>query len=83
MTTTESEFQDAHAEKQAALGYIMEAWFDARHDGIEPEAIANAALFAALSDLVTIYGEEPVVKFAEGLADRVRQGEFTLDRVTQ
>ena len=74
---------DTMSEKEAALGYIMEAWFDARHDGIEPEAIANAALFAALSDLVTIYGEQPVIEFADGLADRVRQGEFTLDRVTQ
>ncbi len=69
--------------KEAALGYIMEAWFEAKQDGIEPEAIANAALFAALSDLVTIYGEIPVVEFAEGLADRVRRGEFTLHKVTQ
>lgn len=81
--TINSEFQDTPTEKEAALGYIMEAWLDARHDGIEPEAIANAALFAAFSDLVTIYGEDPVVKFANGLADRVRQGEFTLDRITQ
>lgn len=81
--TSESELQDASAEKQAALGYIMEAWFDARHDGIEPEAIANAALFAALSDLISTYGEEPVVEFAAGLVDRIRQGEFTIDRVTQ
>ncbi len=81
--TNDSEFQNTRNEKEAALGYIMEAWIDARHDGIEPEAIANAALFAAFSDLVAIYGEDPVVKFADGLADRVRQGEFTLDRVTQ
>ncbi len=69
--------------KEAALGYIMEAWYEAKQDGIEPEAIANAALFAALSDLITIYGEIPVVEFTEGLADRVRRGEFTLHKTTQ
>jgi len=78
-----NEFPETATEREAALGYIMEAWFDARHDGIEPEAIANAALFAAFSDLVTIYGEQPVIEFADGLADRVRRGEFTLNRVTQ
>lgn len=81
--TGESNFHNAEIGKTAALEYILEAWVDARHDGIEPEAIANAALFAALSDLVTIYGEDPVISFTNGLAERVRHGEFTVDRVTQ
>ena len=81
--SSESNFQNAEIGKTAALEYILEAWIDAQHDGIAPEAIANAALYAALSDLVTIYGEEPVIRFTDGLAERVRLGEFTIDRVTQ
>ena len=69
--------------KQAALRYIMEAWEEAVHDGIEPELLANAAFFAALSDLVSSYGEEAVAKMTEGLPRRVNNGEFTLYRVTQ
>lgn len=74
---------DIPNDKKAALGYIMEAWMEAEQDGIAPEAIANAALFAAFSDLIEIYGEIPVVEFVEGLADRVRRGEFTINRITQ
>ena len=32
------------ARKQAALRYILDAWEEALHDGIEPEMLANAAL---------------------------------------
>lgn len=73
----------ADEKKQAALRYIMEAWEEAVHDGIEPELLANAAFFAALSDLVSSYGEEAVAKMTEGLPRRVNNGEFTLYRVTQ
>ena len=69
--------------KQAALRYIMEAWEEAVYDGIEPELLANAAFFAALSDLVSSYGEEAVAKMTEGLPRRIHNGEFTLYRVTQ
>ena len=47
-------------QKQAALRYILDAWEDALHDGIEPEMLANAALFAALADLIGAYGEDAV-----------------------
>ena len=70
-------------QKQAALRYIMEAWHLALHDGIEPEMLANASFFAALSDLVATYGEDAVAKMAEGLSQRVHNGEFTLYRVIQ
>jgi predicted NUDIX family NTP pyrophosphohydrolase len=70
-------------QKQAALRYIMEAWHLALHDGIEPEMLANASFFAALSDLVATYGEDAVAKMAEGLSQRIHNGEFTLYRVTQ
>lgn len=73
----------ADEQKQAALRYIMEAWEEALYDGIEPEMLANAAFFAALSDLVSSYGEDAVAKMTEGLSRRIHHGEFTLNRVAQ
>ena len=70
-------------QKQAALRYIIDAWDEALHDGIEPEMLANASLFAAFSDLVSIYGEEPVSKMADRLSRRIQHGEFTLNRTKQ
>ena len=70
-------------QKQAALSYILEAWEEAIHAGIEPEMLANAALFAALSDLITIYGEDAVAVMAENLSRRIHHGEFTINRTTQ
>jgi predicted YcjX-like family ATPase len=69
--------------KQAALRYILDAWHEAVQDGIESDCLAMAAMFAALSDMVETYGEEPVAKMAEGLADRIRIGEFTIGRSIQ
>lgn len=74
---------EGEEQKQAALRYIMEAWHLALHDGIEPEMLANASFFAALSDLVATYGEDAVAQMAEGLSQRIHNGEFTLYRVTQ
>jgi hypothetical protein len=71
------------AEKHAALRYILDAWEEALHDGIEPEMLANAALFAALADLIGVYGEEAVAKMTTGLSRRIHHGEFTLKRTAQ
>jgi hypothetical protein len=71
------------ARSQAALRYILDAWEEALHDGIEPEMLANAALFAALADLVDTYGEEAVAKMTGGLSRRIQHGEFTLKRTPQ
>ena len=71
------------AEKQTALRYILDAWEEALHDGIEPEMLANAALFAALADLIGVYGEEAVAKMTTGLSRRIHHGEFTLKRTAQ
>ena len=68
---------------QAALRYILDAWEEALHDGIEPEMLANAALFADLADLVDTYGEEAVAKMTGGLSRRIQHGEFTLKRTPQ
>ena len=64
-------------QKQAALGYLNEAWAEARHDGIDGDCLAQASLFAAFAELVKTYGEDAVAKFVEGLPARVRNGEFS------
>lgn len=70
-------------QKQAALRYILDAWEEALHDGVEPEMLANAALFAALADLIGVYGEDAVAKMTTGLSRRIHHGEFTLKRTPQ
>jgi hypothetical protein len=70
-------------QKQAALRYVLDAWEEALHDGIEPEMLANAALFAALADLIGAYGEDAVAKMTNGLSRRIHHGEFTLKRTSQ
>ena len=70
-------------QKHAALRYILDAWEEALHDGIEPEMLANAALFAALADLIGVYGEDAVAKMTNGLSRRIHHGEFTLRRTSQ
>ena len=74
---------DPDEQKHAALHYILEAWEEALHDGVEPEMLANAAMFAALSDLVSAYGENAVSEMTKGLSRRIEHGEFTLHRTTQ
>src|SRR5215475_14126004 len=74
---------DDDPRRQAALRYILDAWEEALHDGIEPEMLANAALFAALADLVAAYGEDAVAKMTTGLSRRIHHGEFTLRRTPQ
>lgn len=70
-------------DRHTALCYILDAWDEALHDGLEPQMLANASLFAALSDLVNIYGEDAVSKMTDGLSTRIQHGEFTLNRTTQ
>ena len=70
-------------QKRVALGYLQEAWAEARLDGIDSDCLAQACLFAALAEFVTTYGEEAAATFAEGLSTRIRNGEFSLDQPRQ
>jgi len=72
-----------HDQKRAALGYLQEAWVEARIDGIDGDCLAQACLFAAFAEFVSTYGEEPAARFAEGLALRIRNGEFSLAAAKQ
>jgi predicted YcjX-like family ATPase len=80
--TSHSKKQSQEA-KQAALRYILDAWEEAVYDGLEPDSIATAAIFAALSDMIASYGEEPVALMCERLPERIRTGEFTVMKTRQ
>ena len=69
--------------KRAAFEIVSDAMAEAEVEGIEHEIVAQAALFAVFTDLVTCYGEEAVAELAEKLPARLRGGEFTIDRILQ
>jgi hypothetical protein len=66
-------------QKRAALGYLNEAWAEARLDGIDEDCMAQACLFAAFAELVSTYGEDAAATYADGLSKRIRNGEFSID----
>jgi hypothetical protein len=72
-----------HEQKKVALGYLHEAWIEARIEGIDGDCLAQACLFAAFAEFVSTYGEEAAAKFAEGLSGRIRKGEFSLTMTRQ
>lgn len=72
-----------HEEKQAALGYLYEAWSEARLDGIDDDCMAQACLFAAFAELVSTYGEEAAARYADTLSARVRRGDFSVQLARQ
>jgi hypothetical protein len=72
-----------HEQKRAALGYLHEAWMEARIEGIDGDCLAQACLFAAFAEFVSTYGEEAAARFAEGLSVRIRNGEFSLAAARQ
>ncbi|HET6322191.1 MAG TPA: hypothetical protein VNR51_10955 [Hyphomicrobium sp.] len=74
---------DADDSTYRALSLILEAWDEGTESGVPNEQMAYAALFAALTDLVSQFGEEAVVKLTNGLERRIRVGEFTLHSTRQ
>ncbi|MGL4637428.1 MAG: hypothetical protein ACRCWF_15705 [Beijerinckiaceae bacterium] len=74
------EMQELAEQKQAALRLMLDAFAEGDLDGIEIDCMAQAALFTAFKEFVMTYGEEPVARFAERLPDRIRNGEFTVQR---
>jgi len=72
-----------HEQKRRALGYLQEAWTEAHHDGVEGDCLAQTALFLALAELISTYGEEPAALYAERLAPRIRNGEFSVELARQ
>jgi hypothetical protein len=71
------------AERQLALEFIAEAWNSAEDEGVEPNALAHASLFAAITTLVKTYGEEAAAELVATLPERIRAGEYNLSRSLQ
>lgn len=80
---TDALIEHDREERQLALEYLAEAWNEAEDDGVESSALAHASLFAALTTLVDVYGEEAVAKLIGALPDRIRSGEYNLERSLQ
>jgi len=76
-------FDRGQAERQLALEYLAEAWNGAEEDGIETAALAHASLFAALATFVRMHGDEATAELIAQLPDRIRNGEYNLDRILQ
>jgi hypothetical protein len=74
---------DRSDESLKALDFILQAWEEGTESGIAPELMAYAAIYAALTDLVTAFGESAVATLVAGLGPRVEKGEFTLCRSRQ
>ena len=66
-------------QKRLALGYLHDAWMEARLDGIEGDCLAQTALFLAFAELISTYGEEAAARYAERLGERIRNGEFSVE----
>jgi hypothetical protein len=66
--------------RRAALTYVGEAFALAALDGIDVDDLAEAALCAAMCELVAIHGEDNAALIAGRLADRAAAGEFSVSR---
>ena len=64
--------------RSMAFVYVSEAFAEATLDGIEIEAVAEAAFCAAFRELVAVYGEECATRIARKLPERVEAGEFSV-----
>jgi hypothetical protein len=70
-------------QKRVAIGYLQEAWAEARLDGVDGDCLAQASLFVALAEFVGTYGEEAAATFVAGLSARIKNGEFSLEQQRQ
>jgi len=80
---TSSFVEQDREERQLALEYLAEAWTGAEQDGVDSEALAHAALFAAFATLVRTFGEDVTAELVAELPSRIRAGEYSLDRSIQ
>jgi hypothetical protein len=78
-------FEDLNPDDSSfrALSLILEAWDEGTESGVPTEQMAYAALFTALTDLVAQFGEDAVLRLAQGLERRITLGEFSLNRTRQ
>jgi hypothetical protein len=67
-----------HEQKRLALGFLQDAWIEASHEGIDGDCLAQTALFLALAELISTYGEEAAARYTDNLGARIRNGEFSV-----
>jgi hypothetical protein len=63
--------------RSTAFAYMSEAFAEATLDGIDVNAVAEAAFCAAFRELVAVYGEERAARIAQTLPKRIESGEFS------
>lgn len=73
--TTDRDSEDI---RRMAVSYVEEAFAAAGYDGIDPDAVAHAALFTAFRELVETYGEDATAVFAETLSAKIKAGAYTI-----
>ena len=67
-----------HEQKRLALGFLQDAWTEASHEGIDGDCLAQPALFLALAELISTYGEEAAARYTDNLGARIRNGEVSV-----
>lgn len=76
-------FDREQGERQIALEYLADAWNDAEEDGVQSASLAHASLFAALATFCKMHGDEAAADLVAMLPDRIRSGEYNLDKILQ
>ena len=69
---------DAADLRRIAVTYVDEAFATGRHEGLDSDSLAHAALFAAFRDLVATYGEDATAVFAESLPAKIKSGAYSI-----
>jgi hypothetical protein len=77
------EFTAGENFKHRAMNHMERAFDDADEEGIPVDAMAHAALFAALTTLVECFGEDSVAKLVSELPSKITSGSYTLLRTLQ
>ena len=83
MRSLDAGFGERDEDSFTALNLMLAAWDEGSDMGVPPQMMAYAALFTALTDLVSIYGEDAVGALVRGLETRLEKGEFSLGRRVQ
>jgi hypothetical protein len=64
--------------KKRAMMMIAHTFAEGQDDGLDGDLMAQAALFAAFSELVSTYGEDAVATYAQTFAPKILAGAFSL-----
>ena len=70
-------------DSSVALEILLSAWAEGDAHGVGDEHLAYAAIFTAMSSLVSNLGEDTAARVARGLERRVQVGEFSLNGTRQ